>query len=317
MEVEHVARVGFAAWWAAQQQGHLAVGHSLFGQVVVHDQCVFAAVTEVLAHGAAGIGRHVLHGSRFGRRCCHHDGEVHRASRFQRTHHVLDRRRLLTDGDVDASDALALLGNDGVDGHSRLAGLAVANDQLALATAHRHHRVNRLDAGLQRLVNRLAGNHAWSNLFDHVGHLGVDRAFAVDRLAQRVDHTANQLRANRHFQNAARALDGIAFGDVLVLAQNHGADRVALEVQCQTIGRRAIRAGGELQHFTLHCVGQTVHAHDTVGHGHDSALVADVTADGQPFNAALDQFRNLCGIELHDSFLLSLFSRNLTRRVTR
>ena len=45
---------------------------------------------------------------------------------------------------------------------------------------------------------------------------------------------------------------------------------------------------------------------DTVRHGHHGALVAYVAAGGQPFDAALDEFRNFCGIELHDSFLLSL-----------
>src|SRR2546427_9852511 len=37
-----------------------------------------------------------------------------------------------------------------------LAGLAVADDQLALPTADRHHRVDRLQAGLHGLRNRLA-----------------------------------------------------------------------------------------------------------------------------------------------------------------
>jgi hypothetical protein len=37
-----------------------------------------------------------------------------------------------------------------------------------------------------------------------------------------------------------------------------------------------------------------------------AALHAVVAAGGQPFDAALDEFRNFCGIELHDSFLLSL-----------
>ena len=36
------------------------------------------------------------------------------------------------------------------------------------------------------------------------------------------------------------------------------------------------------------------------------ALIADVGAGRQSFNTALDQFRDFCGIELHDSFLLSL-----------
>jgi hypothetical protein len=50
VQVEHVARIGFAARRAAQQQRDLAVGHGLLGQVVVDDQRVFAAVAEVLAH---------------------------------------------------------------------------------------------------------------------------------------------------------------------------------------------------------------------------------------------------------------------------
>ena len=43
-------------------------------------------------------------------------------------------------------------------------------------------------------------------------------------------------RADRHFENAAGGLDHVAFGDVLVFAQHHGADGVALEVQRQTKG---------------------------------------------------------------------------------
>src|SRR5690606_23210229 len=77
-----------------------------------------------------------------------------------------DRRALLTDGDVDAADLLRrvarlpvrLLVDDRVDRDRRLAGLAVADDQLTLAAADRDHRVDRLDAGLQRLVDRLAGH---------------------------------------------------------------------------------------------------------------------------------------------------------------
>ena len=65
----------------------------------------------------------------------------------------------MTDGDVDARHALALLGNDGVDGDSRLAGLAVTNDEFALATANRHHGVDGLETGLQGLIDRFTGDH--------------------------------------------------------------------------------------------------------------------------------------------------------------
>ena len=98
-------------------------------------------------------------------------------------------------------------------------------------------------------LDRLTGDHARSDLLDHVGHLGVDRALAVDRLAQRVDHAADQLGADRHFQDAARALDGVAFGDVLVLAQDHRRRRS--RARGSAPGRRwgAVGGGREFQHF--------------------------------------------------------------------
>ena len=197
----------------------------------------------------------------------------HRAVLFELAHHVRDRRGLLADRDVDADQVLALLVDDRVDRHRGLAGLAVADDQLALAAADRHHRVDRLQAGLHRLRHRLARDHARRDLLDDVGHLGVDRALAVDRLAERVDHAADQLGADRHFEDAARALDGVAFGDVLVFAQHHRADRVALEVE-----REAERVARELEHLALHRVGQAVDAADAVGHRHDRALRAHLRA---------------------------------------
>ena len=61
-------------------------------------------------------------------------------------------RLLLADRDVDALNAGGLLVDDRVDRHRGLAGLAVADDQLALAAADRDHRVDRLVAGLHRLA---------------------------------------------------------------------------------------------------------------------------------------------------------------------
>ena len=70
------------------------------------------------------------------------------------------RRALLADGHVDALHVLTLLVQDRVHGHGGLAGLAVADDQLALAPADRDHGVDGLDPGLQRLVHGLAAHDA-------------------------------------------------------------------------------------------------------------------------------------------------------------
>ena len=83
---------------------------------------------------------------------------------------------LLTDGDVNADQVFALLVDDGVDCDGGLAGLTVANDQFALTAADRHHRVDRLEAGLHRLRHRLTCDHARRDLFDHVGFFRIDRA---------------------------------------------------------------------------------------------------------------------------------------------
>src|SRR5207237_205191 len=53
-----------------------------------------------------------------------------------------------------------LLIDDRVDGDDRLAGLAVADDQLALTTHDGSQRVTGFDARLQRLAHPLAGRYA-------------------------------------------------------------------------------------------------------------------------------------------------------------
>ena len=88
------------------------------------------------------------------------DRVLHRAGLLQPLDDGGDGGRLLADGDVDADDALPLLVDDRVDRDRGLAGAAVADDQLALAAADRDHRVDRLDAGLQRLLHRLAHDDA-------------------------------------------------------------------------------------------------------------------------------------------------------------
>src|SRR5690606_5146601 len=142
--------------------------------------------------------------------------------------------------------------------------------------------VDSLGTGLQRLRHGLTGDHTGSDFFDHVSELCVDGALAIDGSAQCVDYASTQLGANRHFQNATGRLDGVAFGYTSVITQNHGADRVALEVQSE-----AENVVGKLEHFALHHVGQTVDAANTVSHGNDRALRADVGRSARAFSSSL------------------------------
>jgi hypothetical protein len=178
--------------------------------------------------------------------------------------------------DVHADHALALLVDDRVDRDRRLAGAAVADDQLALAAADRDHRVDGLDARLQRLLHRLADDDA-GRLALHLARRGrLDRAAAVERHAERVHHAADERRADRHLQHARRAADLVALLQDEVVAEHHRADVVLLEVQRQPRDRLPGLGGGELEHLAGHGVLQPVHARDAVAHLEHGAHVLDV-----------------------------------------
>src|SRR5690606_31356475 len=147
--------------------------------------------------------------------------------------------------------------NDG-----RLAGLTVANDQLALATADRDQRVNGLEASGHRLVNRLARQDARSLDVDAATFGVIDRTLAVDRVAEAVDNAAEQARTNRSIHDGAGTLDDVAFLVRAFIAEDHDADIVGFEVQ-----RHAHHGTRELNELTgLHVV-EAVNAGNTVTDG--------------------------------------------------
>ena len=190
----------------------------------------------------------------------HHDDRVlEGAVLTQRLDEVGDGGGLLADGDVDALHAQATLVDDRVDRDRGLAGLAVADDQLALTTADRDQRVDRLDAGLHRLVHGLAADDA-GRLDLHAARLHVgERTAAVDGLAERVDDAAEQAVADRHGEDVAGGPHDLALFDVVDLAEHHGADRVLVEVE-----RQAERAALELEQLVDGGVGQARDAGDAV-----------------------------------------------------
>jgi hypothetical protein len=76
-------------------------------------------------------------------------------------------------------------------------------------------------------MHRLA-RHDARRLDVHAGTgLGLDRALAVDRVAERVNDAAEQFLADRHVHDGAGPLDGVAFLDVAVGTEQHHADIVA------------------------------------------------------------------------------------------
>ena len=198
MGVEDVARISLAARRAAEQERQLSVGHGLLREVVVDAEGGHPlAVHEVLGHRRAGVGGEVLERGGVAGAGGDDDRVVHRAILAEDLDQVGRGRFLLGDRHVHADDAGPLLVEDRVDGDGGLAGLAVADDELALASADRGHGVDGLDPGLKRLVDRLSAGDPHRGGLDQSGLAGDDRPSVVDRLAERVDDPADHPLADR------------------------------------------------------------------------------------------------------------------------
>src|SRR5262245_19548461 len=271
MQVEDVAGVRFAPRRAAEEQRQLAVCRRVLREVIVDRQRVASGVAEVLADAAAAVRGDELHGCGVGRACNHHRRVVHGSVLDELVDHLRDRRLLLADGDVDAVHVAAALVDDGVDGHRGLAGLAVADDQLALAATDRDHRVDRLDAGLERLLHRLAIDDAGRLQLDAAGIAALDRSLAVHRMPERIHDAAEERVAHGNLGDAPRAADLVALLDELRLAHDGGADVVLFQVQ-----REAVDAVRELDELAgLHLV-EPVDARDAVARREDHSRLTNL-----------------------------------------
>ena len=199
----------------------------------------------------------------YGRGGVHDDRVLHRAVLLQRLHQAGDRGRLLADGDVDADHVLALLVDDGINRNGRLAGLAVADDQLALTAADGDHRVDGQDAGLHRLLDGLALDDAGSLELHRAHAFGLDGALAVDRHAERVHHAAEHLFARGDLHDTTGGLHLVVFLDCGDVTKQHGADFVLFEVLGHTVDGLAVGTH-ELEELARHGVLEAVDARDTV-----------------------------------------------------
>ncbi len=305
MQVEHVTGVSLTSGWAAQQEGHLAVSHGLLGKVVEHDQCGTAGIAEEFADRGTGEGCVELHRGGVAGVGGHHGGVGHGTVLLQHLHGTGHGGTLLADGHIDAVHGLArvvefLLVDDGVDGHRALAGLAVTDNELALAAADGNHGIDGLDAGLQRLRHGLAVDDARRLALDrHFIGLAFDGAFAVDGLTEGVHHTAHHAFAHFHAGDLLGALHGVALLDADAAAEEHHAHVVLLEVE-----HDAAQSAGELHELTaLHTV-EAVDAGDAVADLQHGTDLLELGFRAEPGEFFFEDRRYFGGFDLcHDGSL--------------
>src|SRR6202000_2965276 len=161
-----------------------------------------------------------------------------------------------------------------------------------------------------RFVDGLARNDAGRLDVDAHALVGLDRTLAVDRIAERVDDAAEQTLADRRVDDGAGALDGLAFLDLAVGAENHDADVVGFEVQ-----RHAARTVLELDHFTGLDVVQAVDTGNAVADGQPLSDFGDLGLLAKILDLVLEDRGNFRGADVHQpaSFIACLIELSLVR----
>merc|ERR1719266_3031424 len=283
VEVEDVTGVSLTAWGTPEQQRHLPVSDGLLGQVVEDDHSVHAVVTEVLSHSNAGVGGEVLQRSGVGGGGRDDDGVLHGVGVSEPLHNLSDSGPLLADGDVDTVQLLlgvvglveALLVDDGVNGDGGLASLPVTDDQLTLATANGHKRVDSLNAGLHGLRHRLPGDDARSLQANPEPLAGAEGTLAINGVSKSVNDPAEALHADGDVDDGTSPLDDIALLDELVVTEDDNTNVVRLQVE-----GHALEARAEFHHLLGLDVLETIHTGNTVSNGEDTSSLLQVGSRG-------------------------------------
>ena len=112
-------------------------------------------------------------------------------------------------------------------------------------------------------------NDARSGHFDGAVALCLDGTLAVDGLTQRVDNAADEVFAHGNGNYFAGALDGVAFLNAAVRAQNDNGNRVLFQILGHTES-----AVGEFHQFACHALVQTGDLGNAVTHQNDHTGLA-------------------------------------------
>ena len=295
MEVEDVAGVGFTSRRTTEQQGHLAIGHSLLGQVVVHDEGVLAVVAVIFGHGATGVGRDILQRGRLGSGSRNDGGVLHGTMLAQGVGHERDSGAFLPDSHIEAVHVGILLGKDGVDADGGLAGLTVADDQFALPAADGGHGVDGLDPGNHGFVHALTGDDAGSFHFHGAEFGGFNRSETVDGHTEGVQNAPHDGIADRHGEDAAGTFDRIAFFNAGIFTKQGYTHVVFFQVE-----HHAQQSAGELEKLHGHGVLHAIYTGDPVPYGKHCAGFGGIDTLLVVLDLLFDDLADLACIDMHD-----------------
>ncbi len=256
MDIEYVARESLASGRLVGQERELAVGRGVFGEVVDDDERVAAAIAEIFGDREAGERGDPLQRGGSGGGGDDKDAALGRSELPRRLDNALNRGRALSDRDIDANHVRALLVDDRVDRDRRLAGGAVADDELALPAPERKERVDHENSGRHRFGDERPIDDRRRGPLDRMERLGGDRLVAVERAAERVDDAAEKSRADGHARDLAGRRDERADADLFAFVEDRRVDRLGLErqgvahppaLEAQELAEPRLRQAGHLR----------------------------------------------------------------------
>jgi hypothetical protein len=166
-------------------------------EVVVNDQHIPARFHEELRDAGGGVRGDVRETRRVVALAHHQNGVVQRTLLPQGGHGLRDGGRALADGAIDAHHILVALVEYGVHRNGRLARLAVAENQLALAAPNGNQRIDDCETSLQRDSDWRAVHNGRGWAFDRQALAGGHWPAAIERPPERVDRRAPAIHRPR------------------------------------------------------------------------------------------------------------------------
>mmetsp|Transcript_32139 Transcript_32139/g.44042 ORF Transcript_32139/g.44042 Transcript_32139/m.44042 type:complete len:332 (+) Transcript_32139:631-1626(+) len=162
VEIKHISGVRLTSRRSSQQQGELAVCHSLLREVVVNDQTVPSTMHEVFPHRDPTVRRKELQTRRLGSGGSHDSGVAQSTVAAEEPVDTSHIGATLADGDVDGQHSVLgqnlTIHADLIDNRAHcqrgLSGLTIPHDELSLASTYRNKRVYALKACKEVVVHR-------------------------------------------------------------------------------------------------------------------------------------------------------------------
>src|SRR5262249_12225873 len=121
------------------------------------------------------------------------------------------------------------------------------------------HRVNCFDSRLKGLFDRLSHDDSGSLDMHSPSFLGIDGAFAIDRLSQSIYHSTDKWNPNGNVHDPSCPLDRLSFFDRRIGAENGDPHVVFLEVQ-----HHSHSASWELHELAGHHAIKPINSRDSI-----------------------------------------------------